>query len=172
MALDSEQRAIARSAIAAAAIAVAMLGAAGQLGWIEANDIDQRLSIFAIAVAAPILGLFRDVARLGNHRFAEPLDRNAAAADTKTPKAELLSAILRNTHEQATLAGLVYLSAALLLPDYWIDAILGCAVLFIVGRIFFAANYAKGAGGRAFGFGLTFYPTMMLAILTAITALI
>ncbi len=36
-----------------------------------------------------------------------------------------------------------------------------CAVsLFLLGRLFFITGYRKGAGGRAFGFALTFYPTV------------
>jgi hypothetical protein len=32
--------------------------------------------------------------------------------------------------------------------------------LFLLGRVLFIGGYRKGAGGRALGFGLTFYPTL------------
>ncbi len=83
----------------------------------------------------------------------------------------MLSAILRNTHEQVTLAALVYAMAAIALPRHFTDVILGCALLFLIGRFIFATGYAKGAGGRAFGFALTFYPSVALALLTTVTTL-
>ena len=171
MAFDHEQRTIARSAAFALVIAAMTLVAAGQFAWRDADTLDARMALAATAFAPLALPLFLDIARLARHRFAEPIDRNAAAAVTKTAKADMLNAILRNTHEQVSFAALVYAMAALMLPSHWTDAVLGCAALFLIGRIVFATGYAKGAGGRAFGFGLTFYPSVMLAILTAITAL-
>ncbi|HEV7234063.1 MAG TPA: MAPEG family protein [Sphingorhabdus sp.] len=172
MAFDNEQHSIAKSAIAALAVTIAMLVAAGFMPLFEPETIEQRLTIVAVAFASLSLALARDIGRLANHRFAEPLDRNAAAAETRTPHADMLSAILRNTHEQVTFAALVYAIAGIALPPHWTDAIMGCALLFLIGRLIFAAGYAKGAGGRAFGFGLTFYPGAALALLTAIAALV
>jgi MAPEG family len=169
MAFDHEQRTIARSACVAIGLTSIMLALTGFIVFFEANHLPQRLTLFALALAALAIALFRDIARLANHRFTEPLDRDAAAASTMTATADMLSAILRNTHEQATLAVLVYAMAAILLPGHWTDAIAGCAAFFLMGRLFFAAGYAKGAGSRAFGFGLTFYPTVALAILTVVT---
>jgi uncharacterized membrane protein YecN with MAPEG domain len=171
MAFDSEQQAIARSAIPALVVTLAGLAAAGIPSRFEAGTLEARLSLLAVAFAPLAIALASDIARLANHRFTEPIDRNAAAAETRTPKADMLSAVLRNTHEQVTFAGLVYTIAAIALPHGWTDAILGCAALFLAGRLVFAAGYAKGAGGRAFGFGLTFYPSVMLALLTIIITL-
>lgn len=171
MAFDSEQRAIARSAIAALVVTISVLVATGAFSRLKAEGIEARLSLLAAALAPLMLAFLRDIARLANHRFAEPLDRNAAAVETRTAKADMLSAILRNTHEQVTFAALVYALAAIALPPNWTDAILGCAVMFLIGRLIFAAGYAKGAGGRAFGFGLTFYPSVALALLTLATAI-
>ena len=170
MAWDHQQRVIARSAFLALVIAAITLTSTGQLAWQEADALDARLALAATAFAPLALSLFLDIARLARHRFAEPLDRNAAAAASKTAKADMLNAILRNTHEQVSFAALVYAIAALMLPSHWTDAVVGCAALFLIGRVVFATGYAKGAGGRAFGFALTFYPSVMLAILTAITA--
>jgi len=36
--------------------------------------------------------------------------------------------------------------------------------MFVIGRILFAVGYAGGAPARAFGFALTFYPTVFLTI--------
>ena len=145
---------------------------AGQFVWLEAGTLDARMALAATAFAPLALSLFVDIARLARHRFAEPHDRNASAAATKTAKADVFSAILRNTHEQVSFAALVYAMSALMLPSHWTDVVINCSGLFLIGRIVFAMGYSKGAGGRAFGFALTFYPSVMLAILTAITALI
>jgi MAPEG family len=165
MAFDHEQRTIARSASVAFAMTIILLVVTGRFTFFEVD----RLTLLALTLAAPAAALFLDIARLAKHRFAEPLDRNAAAAETKTAKADILSAILRNTHEQATLAALVYGIAAILLPMHWTDATAGCALFFLIGRLVFATGYANGAGSRAFGFGLTFYPTVALAILMLVT---
>jgi hypothetical protein len=172
MAFDREQQTIARSALLAVLVTVAMLVIAGQYAWREADALPARLALAATAFAPLALSLFLDIALVTRHRFAEPLDRDAAAANTHTTKAVRLNAILRNTHEQVTLAAFIYIIAALMLPRHWTDAILGCSALFLIARLVFANGYAKGAGGRAFGFTLTFYPGVMLAILTAITALL
>jgi hypothetical protein len=108
MAFDHEQRAIAKSASVAFALTIILLVVTGLCALFEADHLQQRLRLLALALTAPAFALFVDIARLANHRFAEPLDRNAAAAETKTAKADMLSAILRNTHEQATLAAFVY----------------------------------------------------------------
>ena len=171
MAFDSEQRVIARSAVAALLVTFSVLLAVGVLPMFEAEGLKERLSLLAVAFAPLTLALLCDIARLANHRFSEPLDRNAAAADTATATAGMLSAILRNTHEQVTFAALVYAMAAMAVPAHWTDSILGCAALFLIGRLIFATGYAKGAGGRALGFGLTFYPSVALALLTAVTTI-
>ncbi len=45
------------------------------------------------------------------------------------------------------------------------------AVLFAVGRVLFWRGYARGAPGRAMGFGLTFYPSVALLALLVLTTL-
>jgi hypothetical protein len=41
----------------------------------------------------------------------------------------------------------------------------------LLGRMVFNGGYARGAGSRAFGFALTFYPSVMLALLTLVTTI-
>lgn len=174
MALDAEQRAIRKSAMAALAIAIATLSACllrDQPG-LEFADPAHSRALLALIAALLAASLAATIIAVANHRFFEPLDRNAAAASTATGKVGQLQAILRNTHEQVTLAALVYFGAALMLPQKWSDAIPVAAILFVTGRVFFAWGYAKGAAGRAFGFGLSFYPTILLALLSLYAALV
>lgn len=173
MAFDNEQRGIVGGVIPAALLSAAVIALAVFTQILATpSGIEQRLRLLALALTVPVICLIRAVGAVANHRFAEPLDRNAAATETRTGKVEMLQAILRNTHEQALIATLVYFIAAILLPATYTDAIPACALLFLIGRIFFTWGYARGAAGRAFGFGLTFYPTAMLGVLTMVAALL
>lgn len=173
MGWDSEQRAVAKAAALALAVTITMLLFAVLSRHLERVLPNQRPALFALALAPLAFALLQNIAMLARHRFFSVADREAAArAGEATPKAAMLSAILRNTHEQVTLAAVVYAIAAIALSAQLTDAIIGSAMLFLIGRLVFAARYAKGAGARAFGFGLTFYPTIALALLTAITVLV
>ena len=167
MALDSEQRAIVGGIAPALLISIGAiaLGVFTDISWLSASGMEERLRLLALASIFPALCLIAVVGRMGNQRFYEPLDRNAAASDTHSPRADMLQAILRNTHEQVVIAFLVYAITAMLLPHMWLETILYCSLLFLIGRIAFSLGYARGAGGRAFGFGLTFYPSIFLLLL-------
>ena len=43
------------------------------------------------------------------------------------------------------------------------------ALLFLIGRILFSRGYERGASARAVGFGLTFYPSVLMLAVAAIT---
>lgn len=173
MAFDSEQRAIRNGAFVALMVTIAAFSACVliDLPMFETSDVLHGKGNLAIIVAVLASCLAVAIMNVANQRFFEPLDRNAAAATTATEKSVQLQAILRNTHEQVTIAALVYIVALLTLPPKWTDAIMVAAILFVFGRIFFTRGYSKGAAGRAFGFGLTFYPSILLALLSLYTAL-
>jgi hypothetical protein len=172
MRLDVEQRGIRNGAVVALLLAICALGLPimFQINGAEFGNPAAAAPILASAFAVLAISLATAIARLARHRFAEPLDRNAAAVTTATDTARQHQAILTNTHEQATLAALVYLIAAITLPAAWSDCISAAALLFAAGRFFFTIGYAKGAAARAFGFGLTFYPTVMLGLLSLTAA--
>jgi len=79
--------------------------------------------------------------------------------------------MLQNTLEQGALALPVYLFWALDAPPRLVPAVAGAALLFLVGRILFFRGYARGAAGRALGFRLSFYPTVVL-LLAAVVRLV
>lgn len=173
MAFDTEQRGIRNGALAALAIAITAISACLFVDQpaFELGDIDGDKARLA-AIASLLVGsLAVAIMNVANQRFYEPLDRNAAVAATATDKIVQMQAILRNTHEQVTIATLVYFIAWQMLPRQWTDCIMAAALLFAFGRIFFTRGYAKGAAGRAFGFGLTFYPSILLALLSLYAAL-
>jgi len=49
-------------------------------------------------------------------------------------------------------------------PAPFLPVVPAAAVMFLVGRVSFFAGYAKGAPSRAYGFALTFYPTVVLLV--------
>lgn len=67
------------------------------------------------------------------------------------------------------LAIIAYCIWSVTMPLRWLGVIPAAALLFVIGRILFTVGYARGASGRATGFGLTAYPTFgMLATLAVV----
>ncbi len=54
------------------------------------------------------------------------------------------------------------------MPGPALGTITGAVILFAIGRVLFIVGYDRGAGSRALGFTLTFYPTafMLMAMAT------
>ena len=172
MALTNDQSGVLRGMLLA--IAVTFVAGAWAIWkanpWIEANSLEARILLIAHSFTPVALSLLLSIAVLARQRFFEPDDINAMAASGGTKKAAIMSAIIQNTLEQSALVVLVYTISAIVLPAGWTDAVFWASILFLVGRIFFALGYRKGARSRAFGFGITFYPTIGLGILIAASA--
>ncbi len=174
MAFDSEQRGIRNGALSALIVALTgfALALIFELPYAQIGDFAAGKPVLAFVGTILAGSLAVAIMNVANQRFFEPLDRNAAAASTATDRIIQPQAVLRNTHEQVTIAILVYAIALMLLPVKWSDTIPVAAFLFAIGRMFFTRGYAKGAAARAFGFGLTFYPSVLLALLSMIAALL
>jgi hypothetical protein len=151
------------AALAAAAIILIMAVIFGGRGFAAGASPELRARLLAASVLAPAIALLICIARLAKHRFFTPDDINGSALTKGTARAMLLQALLQNTLEQLGLASLVYVSCSFIYPARFLGAIPAAAVMFFVGRILFFAGYSGGAPSRAFGFGLTFYPTVLLA---------
>ena len=54
------------------------------------------------------------------------------------------------------------------MPHGWLASIPAAAILFLIGRILFSRGYERGAAARAIGFGLTFYPSVLMIAAAAI----
>lgn len=137
----------------------------------EAMTLDDRLLRFGISVA--LLGgwmavTIGNVARL---RFFSPADIDAGGTTTdESEPVRRANAILRNTLEQVVLSLCVQAAAVATIPNPgFLIAVL--AGLFSAGRVLFWAGYAEGAEARAFGFALTFYPSIvtLVAIVLSLT---
>ena len=130
-----------------------------------------RLALTALAWLGPLWALIVAIGVIANRRFFSPADIDGAGLSTESPALRVPRAILANTHEQATLAALLYAGLAFTLPPERLALPLLLSAAFVVGRIAFGRGYARGAGARAFGFGLTFYPTVGGAVVLVLRAL-
>jgi hypothetical protein len=155
----------------AAGLAVTLLG----LLWpglpSGPTDTGARLSAWLACDLAASAWLAVAVGRLARHRFFSDDDIDGALS-AGTPRAAVLQSLAQNTLEQTVLAVVAY-GAWLLAPrpdapiaTAWIAV--GC---FSLGRLLFFVGYGRGAAARAFGFALTFYPTVGLLIASAIRLL-
>lgn len=126
------------------------------------GGLEGRLALWVATSAVTLFPLLYCIARLANHRFLTPEDIAGSGFDGGTPKARLLQAMLQNTLEQTLLAIIANAAWCFLAPASWSAAPALTCILFLIGRIAFFAGYERGAGARAFGFALTFYPTAVM----------
>ena len=159
MSLTNPQRGVARAMAAGLVLALAVLGLSilaqppGSLSGMQA---------LALASLAPTIMLAACIARLAAHRFHTPEDIDGSGLTSGTATAKLLQAQLQNTLEQLVLALPAYAACVALGPPQDRMLVLVASALFFCGRLLFFLGYRRGAAGRAFGFALTFYPTVVL----------
>jgi MAPEG family len=169
MQLDSEQRLVLSRMVGGllCAIFAITLGLTGVALPPIPEPENERLSLLAAAGLMIALPLFISIARLAKQRFFTPDDFAGAGFSGGTDRARMLQALLQNTLEQTLLAFLAYCAWMFLAPAGSGALPALASLMFVVGRIIFFAGYAKGGGSRAFGFTLTFYPTvgMILSML-------
>ena len=168
-ALALEHRGVARGIALAAIISLLVLVFAWLSGdrWMSRlDDPTARLSLALRLDLAVALYLAVAIARVASQRFGSAEDIGGSASASESARVRESRAILQNTLEQAALAVPVHLALALALPPARMAVLAALVLLFVMGRIAFARGYARGAAGRAFGFGLTFFPTVV-ALLAA-----
>lgn len=153
--------------------------AAGMAGWLAATialflwpslpsvpaDVEGRIALWLACALAASLWLLAAVGRLAGHRFFTPEDIEGGGLTEGTPKAKLLQTLVQNTLEQCVLAIPAYGAWLWLAPPERRGLVVLCAAAFALGRLLFFAGYARGAPFRAFGFTLTFYPSVGLYLL-------
>eukprot|EP01080_Neovahlkampfia_damariscottae_P011674 gene11674-4910_t len=102
---------------------------------------------------------FIGIARIATQRF---FGSKETISGKKTQEIELSSSYLQNTLEQVVLSLSNLILLSIHLNDNQMQLIPALVCLFLCGRILFFFGYLNSkdtAGGRAIGFGLTFYPT-------------
>ncbi|HYC98189.1 hypothetical protein [Brevundimonas sp.] len=150
----------------ALAATLAAMAAALYAGWGDvAPDTDERLSMAGAAGFIPAFWLTATIADVARRRLLSP-DGIGGGDD---PALTGPQSVLRNTLEQAVLAWPVWLGVALFM-DRPASLLIALGGLFSLGRLLFWTGWGRGAAARAFGFGLTFYPTVAALALASLSA--
>ena len=134
------------------------------------DDTAARLAFAAKWLLVPGFSLLVGIGVVASRRFFTP----DAIDGTRTPASPSLEINLRynqNTLEQTLLVAVAWPLLALWLPAGQLGLIPVLAVLFGFGRAAFFIGYLIAPWARAFGFALTFYPTVAAYIWLAVLAL-
>ncbi len=110
------------------------------------DDVATRLAFGLCWDLLPVLRLIAAVGRVSNLRFASAQDIAGSGFGTPSPP--------------VVIAVPLHLVLATLLPFPAMGLIPLLALQFALGRIFLWRGYPRGAGGQAFGFGATLYPSL------------
>lgn len=129
-------------------------GAAASTALAERLIVTARADVFVLCWLAATIG---NVARL---RFFSTDDIAGSGSGTATAEVGHAKAVLQNTLEQVVLAVPVHVALAVLVASS-LPLIVALAALFAIGRLLFWIGYSRGAEARAFGFALTFYPSLV-----------
>lgn len=130
----------------------------------------ERIAFAAKWLLVPGSTLLVGIGMVANRRFFS----TDAMDGTRTPASTALEINLRynqNTLEQIALVIIGWPLLALLLPLAQLGLIPVLAVLFGFGRFAFWVGYLIAPWARAFGFALTFYPTVAAYVWLAIRTL-
>lgn len=168
MALDRAQRGVLTGMLAAVGVTLVVL--VGAILWQPAFLVPTAGPAARLAAAlqwdlAVLACLILSIGLLARHRFFTPADIDGSGLTPSTDRARVRQAILQNTLEQSVIAVIAHLAWAAAMPSFWQPAVPAAVALFVLGRVCFARGYGGGAAARAFGFALTFYPTVLLAVI-------
>lgn len=140
--------------------------------WIPPTPtLADRLSFTLQADLLVVGWLAAAVGSVAAGRFFSEEDIAGAGLAATSPRLNVRAALLGNTLEQVVLAVPAHLALATVLRPDEMALILALVLLFSLGRLAFWLSYVHGAGARALGFGLTFYPSVLALLLTGGLAL-
>ena len=162
--ITPERRGVAQGMAAGLLVAIVALAIGLNTGAIGAptETLGAAVAILGLWAAAAV----GNVARL---RFFASAAIGGAVGGDDPPAIRIARAVSQNTVEQAVIAGFAYAALTYVAGSAGTIALLvGC---FSVGRVLFWAGYPRGAVARAFGFALTFYPSV-LALLVVLVRLV
>lgn len=145
--------------IAAIVVFFAWVGPLHPAVNLPAEDDAARLAFAAKWLLVPGFALLVGIGLVAARRFFTP----DAIDGTRTPASPSFEINLRynqNTLEQVVLVMIAWPLLALWLPAGQLGLIPVLAVLFGFGRAAFWVGYLIAPWARAFGFALTFYPTV------------
>ena len=134
------------------------------------DDAAARLAFAAQWLLLPGLSLFAGIALIANRRYfvADAID---GSPHTEDRMIQITLRYNQNTVEQMVLAAIAWAGLALVLPYPELKLIPAMAISFAVGRVLFWIGYLIAPVARAFGFGLTAYPSFAALIWLALRTL-
>ncbi len=124
------------------------------------TDAGERLAFAGRLLLVPGLALFAGVGMTANQRFLKP-DAIDGERKVESWAFEVNLRYNQNTLEQAFLAAVAWIGLALVLPVEQLGVISRMAVMFGAGRFAFWLGYLYAPWARAFGMGLTAYPSFV-----------
>lgn len=142
------------------------------LGRASATEIGaaERLALAARWMLVPALTLLVGIGFTANRRFFSPQAIDGGAPSPGSAF-DINLRYNRNTLEQTVLAAVAWTGLALVLRPQDLSLIPALAALFAVGRAAFWIGYLMAPWARAFGLGLTFYPTAVALVWLAVRAI-
>lgn len=168
---EEQQRGVSLAMAGALVMTILILGiAAASASRAEPMPFVERLQGALRVDLLVVVWLGAAIANVARLRFFSAHDIAGSSAGEASEKVRSAGAILQNTLEQVVLAVVTHLIVAASF-DRSSRVIVALAGLFAAGRLLFWAGYKHGARGRAFGFALTFYPTLLALLASAATAL-
>jgi hypothetical protein len=162
-----EQRLVAASMLAAVLATAAAFPLADHY-WPGSTGMPtgERLLLAAKTDLFVVLALVIAISDVARRRFLSPPDIQGSSEAPGSAPMRHASAFLQNTLEQAAVAvpahvalALFYRGSAAIIPLF--------GTFFCIGRLLFRIGYPHGAAARAFGFAITFYPSVAALIVSA-----
>ena len=167
--LDAEQRRVLRGMTLSLLVTVLVLGLGSFLAWPlmpVLPHLEDRLAFTLRCDLFIVAWLAAAIAAVARGRFFSEADIRGSGFGSPGPRIAVAAAVLQNTFEQVVLALTLHLALASLLRGREMVLIPLLVALFCGGRLAFWIGYRRGAGSRALGFGLTFYPSVLALGLT------
>ena len=174
MSLSIKQRGVLKGMLPGGFVALCIVGIGSYTNPFEYREsLNQfgRLTVAIQSLLVPTFFITISIGRLAKHRFFTPEDIDGGGLSEGSEKARVLQSLLQNTIEQALLASLVYIAWSVVMPATWLSTVPIAAIAFGLGRLLFFGGYARGASDRAFGFTLSFYPSLIMLVVTMGTVL-
>jgi uncharacterized membrane protein YecN with MAPEG domain len=160
------QRGVVISMLAAVLLTAVAFAAVGRY-WVPLNRLatGQRLLIAAKTDLFVVLWLAIAISNVARLRFISPIDIAGSGSGPGSQEIQIAAAFLQNTLEQVCIAVPAHLALATLYGGSpALVPVLGG--LFCFGRLIFWIGFRRGPVGRAFGFALTFYPSVGALLLS------
>ncbi len=168
-------RALQKQTIVGMIAAAVLCGLIGSALWYGADgtlfvtadryiDTSDRLAYVAKWSMVPAIFLMMGVGMIANKRFfTDDIDPLAGPNDREL---QIWQRYTQNTLEQGFLLIVGFAAFAHITYPYWLRLIPIIAILFGIGRILFIIGYLIKPTFRATGFGMTFYPIVILYAIT------